>query len=44
MRSRPAWSKQGVLGQPGLHRETLPQKTKSTRKKKKKKKKKLLMI
>jgi hypothetical protein len=26
--SRPAWSIEGVLGQPGLHRETLSQKTK----------------
>jgi hypothetical protein len=26
--SRPAWSTEWVLGQPGLHRETLSQKTK----------------
>jgi hypothetical protein len=28
MNSRPAWSKEKLSGQPGLHRETLSQKTK----------------
>jgi hypothetical protein len=31
--SRPAWSTKWVPGQPGLHRETLPQKTKKKKKK-----------
>jgi hypothetical protein len=34
---RLAWSTKGVPGQPGLHRETLPQKTKKKKKQKKKK-------
>jgi hypothetical protein len=29
---RPAWSTEGVLGQPGLHRETLSQKNKNKNK------------
>jgi len=33
--SRPAWSTECVPGQPGLHRETLSQKTKKKKKKKK---------
>jgi hypothetical protein len=32
--SRPAWSTKWVPGQPGLHRETLSQKTKKEKKKK----------
>jgi hypothetical protein len=32
--SRPAWSTERVPGQPGLHRETLSQKTKKKKKKK----------
>jgi hypothetical protein len=35
--SRPAWSTEWVPGQPGLHRETLSQKTKQNKKKTKKK-------
>jgi hypothetical protein len=31
--SRPAWSTEWVPGQPGLHRETLSQKTKKKKKK-----------
>jgi hypothetical protein len=30
--SRPAWSTEWVLGQPGLHRETLSQKKKKKKK------------
>jgi hypothetical protein len=37
--SRPAWSTEWVPGQPGLHRETLSQKTKTKTKKKERKKK-----
>jgi hypothetical protein len=37
--SRPAWSTEWVPGQPGLHWETLSQKTKKKKKKKKKKSK-----
>jgi hypothetical protein len=33
--SRPAWTTGGVPGQPGLHRETLPRKNKTTTKTKK---------
>jgi hypothetical protein len=33
--SRPAWSTEYVLGQPGLHRETLSQKNKNKNKKEK---------
>jgi hypothetical protein len=36
MSSRPAWSTQWVPGQPGLHRETLSQTNKQTKKKKQK--------
>jgi hypothetical protein len=36
--SRPAWSTVGVPGQPGLHRETLSQKSKYKKIKKLKKK------
>ena len=35
LNSRPAWSTEGVPGQPGLHRETLSRKTKKKKKKKK---------
>jgi hypothetical protein len=38
--SRPAWSTERVPGQPGLHRETLSQKTKQKTKQKKKEKRK----
>jgi hypothetical protein len=38
--SRPAWSTEWVPGQPGLHRETLSQKTKKNKKKTKNKKQK----
>jgi hypothetical protein len=38
MGSRPAWSTEQVSGQPGLHRETLPGKTKSQKYKNKKNK------
>jgi hypothetical protein len=37
--SRPAWSTKWVPGQPGLHRETLSQKTKKEKKKQNKTKK-----
>jgi hypothetical protein len=30
MSLRPAWSTEGVLGQPGLHRETVPKNNKQT--------------
>jgi hypothetical protein len=38
--SRPAWSTEWVPGQPGLHRETLSQKTKQNKQKQKQKNKK----
>jgi hypothetical protein len=37
--SRPAWSTEQDPGQPGLHRETLPRKTKRKKKKEEEKKK-----
>jgi hypothetical protein len=37
--SKPAWSTEGVPGQPGLHRETLSQKKKKKKKRKKEKEK-----
>jgi hypothetical protein len=33
---RPAWSTEGVPGQPGLHRETLSRKNKTNKQKQKK--------
>jgi hypothetical protein len=41
--SRPAWSTEGVPGQPGLHRETLSRKTKKQKKQNKKTKKPLMI-
>ena len=38
--SRPAWSTEGVPGQPGLHREALSQKKENKKKKKRRRKKK----
>jgi hypothetical protein len=37
--SRPTWSTEQILGQPGLHRETLSQKTKQKKKERKKREK-----
>ena len=41
--SRPAWSTEQVLGQPGLHRETLSQNKKQTTKQKTNKQKECAM-